>query len=40
MIKTFTDSRNSRFKPVTREECNRELEEADAEIESRRFGNT
>jgi predicted transcriptional regulator len=34
MLKTFVDSRQEEFKPVTLEEYNRELEEADAEIEA------
>ena len=34
MIKTFIKGRSKEFGPVTLEEYNRELEEADAEIES------
>jgi len=34
MIKTFIKGRGREFGPVTLEEYNRELEEADAEIES------
>ena len=34
MIKTFLSSRKDEFKPVSLEEYNRELEEADAEIEA------
>ena len=34
MIKTFLSSRKDEFKPVSLEEYNRELEEADAEIET------
>jgi predicted transcriptional regulator len=37
MLKTFVDSRQEEFKPVTLEEYNRELEEADAEIEAGEF---
>ncbi len=37
MTKTFTVSRNPQFKPVTLEEYNQELEEADAEIEAGDF---
>jgi hypothetical protein len=37
MLKTFVDSRQEEFKPVTPEEYNRELEEADAEIEAGEF---
>lgn len=33
LIKTFTHSRNTEFKPITVDQYNRELEEADAEIE-------
>jgi predicted transcriptional regulator len=33
MIKTFLSSRKDEIKPVSLEEYNRELEEADAEIE-------
>ncbi len=33
MIKTFINSRNTEFGPVTLDEYNRELEEADGEIE-------
>ena len=34
MIKTFLSSRKDEIKPVSLEEYNRELEEADAEIEA------
>ncbi len=34
MIKTFLSSRTDDFKPVSLEQYNRELEEADSEIES------
>ncbi len=37
MVKTFIDSRNTEFGPVTLDEYNRELEEADAEIEAGDF---
>jgi hypothetical protein len=34
MIKTFLSSRGDEFRPVSLEEYNRELDEADAEIEA------
>jgi predicted transcriptional regulator len=37
MIKTFLSSRKDDLKPVSLEEYNRELEEADAEIEAGNF---
>ncbi len=37
MIKTFINSRNAEFGPVTLDEYNRELEQADAEIEAGDF---
>lgn len=37
MVKTFSNSRNTEFGPVTLDEYNRELEEADAEIEAGDF---
>ncbi len=37
MIKTFINSRNTESGPVTLDEYNRELEEADAEIEEGDF---
>ena len=37
MVKTFINSRNTEFGPVTLDEYNRELEEADAEIEAGDF---
>ncbi|CAN5387113.1 hypothetical protein BH20BAC1_BH20BAC1_05830 [soil metagenome] len=37
MLKTFINSRNTEFGPVTLDEYNRELEEADAEIEAGDF---
>jgi len=37
MIKTFINSRHTEFGPVTLDEYNRELEEADAEIEAGDF---
>lgn len=37
MIKTFASNRNTEFKPVTDDEYNRELEEADLEIEAGDF---
>jgi hypothetical protein len=37
MIKTFLHSRDQEFGPVTLDEYNRELEEADAEIEAGDF---
>ena len=37
MIKTFINSRHTEFGPVTLDEYNRELEDADAEIEAGDF---
>ncbi|HWK02977.1 MAG TPA: hypothetical protein VNS58_05075 [Puia sp.] len=37
MIKTFLSTRKDDFKPVSLEDYNRELEEADAEIEAGEF---
>lgn len=37
MIKTFINSRNAEFGPVTMDEYNKELEEADMEIEAGEF---
>jgi hypothetical protein len=37
MLKTFVSSREEDFKPVSLEEYNRELEEADSEIEAGDF---
>ena len=37
MIKTFINNRSTEFGPVTLEEYNRELEEADAEVEAGDF---
>lgn len=37
MLKTFVGSRDEGVKPVSREEYNRELEEADSEIEQGDF---
>jgi hypothetical protein len=37
MLKTFVSTRQEEFKPMTLEEYNRELEEADKEIEAGEF---
>lgn len=37
MIKTFAENRKTEFEPVTLDEYNRELEEADGEIEAGDF---